>query len=115
MRARLANESLAARRIALERDIAVFPVAFHTRRRGDDLHHIMGSGLMMLPDHGGFILNFPSGKALRAAVPIRPDSLLPSICPVAILSNSNNFDSAKLCHWNSGRGCLFPHFYLISL
>ena len=62
MRARLAGEALASQRIMLVRDIALFAVVFHTGRREDDLHHTLGSGVPKLPNHDGFILNFPFGK-----------------------------------------------------
>ena len=94
----------------LVRDMALFAVAFHTGRRGDDLHHTLGAGVLRLPDHGGFILNFPFGKTLRKggaqAVPIRPDPTLPAIGPVAALATY--FDAAHSCGWNLGRGYLFP-------
>ena len=110
MRTHLAAESQAHRRIALARDIAIFAIAFHTGRRGDDLQHALGSSVLQLPQNQGFIINFQFGKTLRVggaqAVPICVEEKFPAICPVGALQQY--VEATQSCKWDMSGGYHFP-------
>lgn len=82
-----------------------FAVAFQTRRRRDDFHHNLGSGVLRLPMGEGFILNYPFGKLLRYGrvqpVPILPESDVPVICPVAAIQQY--VEAVRTYQWDMGR------------
>lgn len=113
MRARMACKSLACRiALFLVRDVALFAGAFHAGRRGIGRHHTLGSGVMKLPEHECFILNFHFAKTVREGgaqvASISADTSLPASFPVGALSSYS--DAEKSCLWNLGRAYLFPQF-----
>lgn len=73
----------------LERDVALFAIAFQTERRGGDLEDALVAGVLKFPRSEVILLNFVVGEMLCAggarAVPVRPDLFLPSSCPVAVM------------------------------
>ena len=106
-RAQLA-ESL-SQRIAITRDIALFPLPSYSMRRGFDLSLTLGSRVLQLRESAGLIFNFHCGKRLRKSVDsvvVLADGECPQIC--AVRGVTEYIAAALAIGWDLTAGYLFP-------
>ena len=94
-------------RIVIARDVALFPLAVYSMRRGSDPSFTLAVQILRPPESRGFILNFLFGKTLRisseAVVGLATDD--PDTCPVRGAGEYISF--AQAIEWDLSSGYLF--------
>ena len=105
MRAQLAELS---ELIAITRDVALFSLAFYSKRRGFDLSFTLGSQLLRLPESAGLVMNFHFGKTLQKSVEavVLADAENPQTC--AFRGITEYISAAVAIGWDLTAGYLFP-------